>query len=270
MTEFWKMSGAGNDFVVFDDRDGSLGDILAESFLRDVCRRRFSVGADGVLALRAGVRHPFSMKYWNRDGRPARMCGNGGRCICLFARLRGAVDSDGPFAFLSDAGEHRGLVTSPDSARIWMTEPVVHYLEGKTDYGGEHRISLVDTGVRHAVLFTRDRSWGEFERMAGSIRMHPGFQPEGVNVNYAVLTGPSSLELRTFEKGVEAETLACGTGAVAAALCASEIFAGEVILPVDVTVRSGLVLTVGRDDGGWWLEGEARVVYRGFMEIPAT
>jgi diaminopimelate epimerase len=270
MTEFWKMSGAGNDFVVFDDSDGSLGDSLTEAFLRDICRRRLSVGADGVLALRGSARGSFSMKYWNRDGRPARMCGNGGRCICVFARLRGAVDSDGPFAFLSDAGEHTGLVTGRDRARIWMTEPVVHYLEGDIDYGGDHRISLVDTGVRHAVLFTRDRSWGEFERMAGSIRMHPGFQPEGVNVDYAVAAGPSSLVIRTFEKGVEAETLACGTGAVAAALCASELFPDEMTLPVDVTVRSGLVLTVGRDDRGWWLEGEARVVYRGFLKASET
>jgi diaminopimelate epimerase len=269
MTEFWKMSGAGNDFIAFNNIDGNLDGLFTERFIRSICERRFFIGADGVLELSANADHAFSMGYWNRDGRRAQMCGNGGRCICVFARLMGTVEDDGPFLFESDAGTHIGLVTGADSARMWMTEPVIHSLQRAIDYGGAHPISLVDSGVRHAVLFTPGDD-EEFNRFARAIRLHPEFSPEGANVNFAHLTGPGRISIRTFEMGVEAETLACGTGAVAVAVCAHEIFGSDVELPLEIVVRSGQVLTVGRDDNGWWLQGEARVVYSGILDTPLT
>jgi diaminopimelate epimerase len=270
MTEFWKMSGAGNDFIAFDNRDGSLDGILTEDFVRGICCRGTSVGADGVISLTESECSAFTMRYWNRDGRIAAMCGNGGRCICVFARAMGVVGDDGPFLFSSDAGEHRGLVTGPSSSRIWMTPPEVHYLDREMEYGGSHRVSLVDTGVRHAVLFTGNEGWEEFEHLAEALRNHPDLAPAGANVNYARITGRNSVSVRTFEKGVEAETLACGTGAVAVAVCARSLLGDAVTLPLDLEVRSGQILTVGEDAEGWWLQGEARIVYRGLLEAPLT
>jgi diaminopimelate epimerase len=270
MNRFWKMSGAGNDFVVFDNREGTAEALLTGSFVRGICCRGTSVGADGVITLEASDGFPFAMRYWNRDGRTAAMCGNGGRCACVFARLMGAVDGDGPFSFGSDAGEHRGLITGPSSARIWLTDPVVHFLDETVDYGGSCRISLIDTGVRHAVLFTDGQGMAEFDRLAGSLRHNQRFAPGGANVNYAVVTGKNSMRLRTFEKGVEGETLACGTGAAAVALAARETLGDAVELPLEITVGSGQVLTVGEDESGWWLQGEARIVYSGILEAPLS
>ncbi len=270
MTEFLKMSGAGNDFIAFHNIEGGLNGLLTGDFIRTICERSLSIGADGVLELSASEDHAFSMAYWNRDGRRADMCGNGGRCICVFARLMGAVEDDGPFRFESDAGTHIGLVTGPDAARIWMTDPVIHYLQRDMDYGGIHPVSLVDTGVRHAVLFVPEGDEDGFDRFAEAIRLHPDLAPGGSNVNYAHIAGSGRISIRTFEKGVEAETLACGTGAVAVAVCAREIFGSEVEFPLEIAVRSGQVLTVGTDDNGWWLQGEARVVYKGILDTPLT
>lgn len=256
---FMKMSGAGNDFIAVDNRDGSLQQVLSRQWIARVCSRGMSVGADGVLELRDDPKHAFRMRYYNSDGGAAEMCGNGGRCIAVFARLLGAV-GEGEFRFRSDAGVHRALVCGRQESRIWMTEPRKGFLRRRLELpGGSAVVSLVDTGVPHAVELSDTLEDSVFAR-APKVRSADAVGPAGANYDLVMPTD-RGLEMRTWERGVEGETLACGTGAVAAAYVASAVL--DVSLPVAVRVRSGLELTVGRDESGWWLQGEARPVFRG-------
>ena len=262
------MSGAGNDFIVVDNRDGSYSGLLTPGFVGGVCRRSLGVGADGLLELLPPRgSEAFRMGYYNSDGGRASMCGNGARCICCFARSLDIVKTGVEFTFTSDSGLHRGLVISADSSRIWMTEAETVFLGKPVDFGMTCPVNVVDTGVPHAVIFRDDLEDGTFEKFAGALRHHPETGRNGANADWARVRPDRSIELRTFERGVEGETLACGTGAVAAVIACIETGA-DITLPVDVHVRSGLVLTVGRDSFGWWLEGEARAVYRGVLVPP--
>lgn len=271
--EFTKMSGAGNDFIVIDSTANPESNGPPREFIAALCRRGLGVGADGLLELlppKDG--EAFRMSYFNSDGGRASMCGNGARCISTYAFSRGLVRMGEPFDFTSDSGLHHGVVITPDSARIWMTEPSVSYLERPVDLDGLWPVSLVDTGVPHAVVIRERLDDGTFEKLAPGLRNHPETGPAGANADWVMLLPDGSLSLRTFERGVEGETLACGTGAVAAVLVCHETMPGFG-LPARVRVASGLSLTVGRDSVGWWLSGEARAVYRGVLispDIPRT
>jgi diaminopimelate epimerase len=258
---FTKMSGAGNDFILVDNRNGAYTGRLTSETIAGLCRRGLSVGADGLIEIRNDSTHVFAMKYYNSDGGVADMCGNGARCICRFAAELGVVKPGVDFVFRSDAGSHKGRVTGNSEARIWMTTPVLHYLQKDFSFDDGKVISAgsANTGVPHAVVFYEDE--GSFEKYARVIRSLKEFGPEGTNVNWVTVRDDSSLSVRTFERGVEGETLACGTGAVACALIASKRF-DSVTLPVRIAVKSGLELTVGRDNSGWWLQGEAAIIYR--------
>ncbi len=259
--KFLKMSGAGNDFIMIDNRDGKYTSILTRDKIADICRRGLSVGADGLIELVNHNRHRFAMKYFNSDGGSAEMCGNGARCICCFAAELGIVEKGVEFMFASDAGSHHGLVTHTSEARIWLTEPVLHFLQKDIGVETELQAGYADTGVPHAVVFSEDIEDGSFEKYAPMVRAHAEFGTNGANANWVKVLEDGSLVMRTFERGVEGETLACGTGAVASALIASERF-DSVSLPVRIAVRSGLCLTVGKDSRGWWLQGEARIIFR--------
>lgn len=264
MLNFVKMSGAGNDFILIDNMDGKQDPPVSGELVRALCRRGLSVGADGVLEMADDPEFPFRMRYYNSDGGEAEMCGNGGRCIAAFAATRGLVEPGEDFSFRSGAGVHRARVTGDDSARIWMTEPQIHFLDRKVRAGSrELRLSFVNTGVPHAVVFTGGPEIPPFPETAVMLRHHPMFGKAGANVNY-LWTEDGSMAMRTWERGVEGETLACGTGAVACAVCAVEVLgAGQ---PVKIGVRSGLTLEAGIDENGWWLQGEARAVYSGVLE----
>ena len=259
--KFIKMSGAGNDFIMVDNREGEYTSILTPQLIANICRRGLSVGADGLIELIRDNSTSFAMKYYNSDGGPAEMCGNGARCICRFAVELGVVQPKEIFSFTSDAGIHRGLVTGSEEARIWVTQPVLHFLEKTFALDEDIQVGFADTGVPHAVVLAEDLEDGSFEKYAPLIRSHSEFGIKGANVNWVKLNADNSLLMRTFERGVEGETLACGTGAVASALIASERLE-KVSFPVSITVRSGLKLVVGKDSFGWWLQGEARIVYR--------
>jgi len=261
--KFTKMSGAGNDFIMVDNRDDSLSRLLNRERIAELCRRGLSVGADGLIEITEDPVHAFAMKYYNSDGGAASMCGNGARCICRFAAELGMVKTGSEFTFVSDAGVHKGSVTGDREARIWMTEPVLHYLEKAIDVADGIVITagFADTGVPHAVVFSDNIEDGSFERYAHTVRSLEEFGQDGANANWVKVQSDGSMLLRTFERGVEGETLACGTGAVACALVASQRF-DSVTLPVRIAVKSGLFLTVGKDSSGWWLQGEAGIIYR--------
>lgn len=258
---FWKMSGAGNDFIMVDGRGRGYG-ALSPGRIAELCARGLGVGADGLIEVLNSREAAFMMRYYNSDGGRAEMCGNGARCICRFAASLNMVPMNGEFLFESDAGIHRGIVLSDTEARIWTTEPRVHWLERPLADPPGLTASFLDTGVPHCVVFTGDIQDGSFEALAPRVRRSGDLGEAGANADWVMVEPGGSLSMRTWERGVEGETLACGTGAVASALAAAEIFE-NVTLPVEIRVRSGRTLTVGRDHSGWWLQGEARMVYRG-------
>lgn len=259
---FWKMSGAGNDFIMLNGLESGSASSPGRDQIASMCRRGLSVGADGLIEIRRSEDRCFRMKYYNSDGGEAEMCGNGARCICRFALELGLVGSGEEFLFESDAGVHRGLVTGDAESRIWMTEPEIFFLSRAVDTGIMLETGFVYTGVPHAVVFTDNLEDGSFEKYAPVLRSHREFGSAGANADWVKITGDGSLQMRTWERGVEGETLACGTGAVASALIASMKY-DHVDLPVKIGVKSGLELTVGHDESGWWLQGESRLIYRG-------
>jgi diaminopimelate epimerase len=264
MIEFYKMSGSGNDFILIDNRDGSLavGDMAA--FVKSVCRRKVSVGADGVIVIEPSDRVDFRWRFFNADGSEAEMCGNGGRCAARFALLKGIAGQKVRFetgAGIIDA-EVRGSVV-----KLRLTDPRDAVMDERIQVGEQtlcvHRIN---TGVPHVVHFTDHLEGLDVFNTGRAIRHHEHYRPAGTNANFAAVVDGHTLRIRTYERGVEDETLACGTGAVASALIAAR--KGFVEPPVDVRVQGGETLRIHfeRSEAGFtrvYLEGETTVVYQG-------
>jgi diaminopimelate epimerase len=267
---FVKMSGAGNDFVVIDNRDGVVPE-PATQFAARVCARQAAVSADGLLLLERSPRKDFRMRYFNTDGSEAEMCGNGGRCIARFAVLVGAAGPQMQFENL--AGDFRAALTADGRVRLEMTEPRSERLAVAVDTSrGRLELHSLDTGVPHVVLPWDDIEAAPVRELGRELRRHAAFAPAGTNVNFVKVTGASAIAVRTYERGVEDETLACGTGSVASAILMARL--GRVVPPVAVTVRSGSILDVhfeltGGTATGVALEGEAVVLFEGDLRLEA-
>ncbi|MEX1138865.1 MAG: diaminopimelate epimerase [Bacteroidota bacterium] len=272
--EFTKMTGAGNDFVIIDNRNGRIQD--GPGLARIVCERHFGVGADGLLLLEESEKADFRMMYYNADGSYGGMCGNGGRCIARFAFKNGIAGAEQSFEALETV--YRGVITG-ESVELLMKDP------SKIRTGimlptsaGTIRYNFVDTGSPHVVLVLSDDAPGkpglssiDVVRVGREIRQNKEFSPDGTNVDFVKVDGVNRLKLRTYERGVEDETLACGTGSIAAAVIATEL--GLVTGPVDVQVRSGAILNVAFEKrakgyGEIRLSGPADVVFEGTFELP--
>lgn len=265
---FTKMSGAGNDFVVFDNRLGAVaGDLNA--FSARVADRKRGVGADGVLLLEKSPRKHFRMRYFNADGSEADMCGNGGRCIARFAALMGAAPSKMQFENL--AGDFEAAVLEDGRVELLMTKP--HSMKLDLDLpvdGTVHRGHFLNTGVPHLVVPVADAAAVDVAGLGPKLRHHAAFAPKGTNVNFVQVLGPDSLLVRTYERGVEGETLACGTGSVAAAVLMARL--GLVRGPVAVTTSGGDILTIGFHLAGdeasdVTLKGQADVTFQGTLDL---
>jgi len=264
MIEFYKMSGSGNDFILIDNRDGSLavGDIAA--FVKTVCRRRVSVGADGLIVIEPSDKVDFRWRFFNADGSEVEMCGNGGRCAARFALLRGIAGEKVRFetgAGIIDA-EVRGSVV-----KLRLTDPRDLVMDDQIQVGDKILfVHSINTGVPHVVHFVRDLGGFDVFSTGRAIRLHEHYQPAGTNANFAAVADDHTLRVRTYERGVEDETLACGTGAVASALIAAR--KGFVESPVDVRVQGGEILRIHFERTKEkftkiYLEGETTVVYQG-------
>jgi diaminopimelate epimerase len=260
---FTKISGSGNDFVLFDNRDRFLdGDLRA--FAQKVCHRRLGVGADGILLLEKSLEHDFSMRYFNADGGEAEMCGNGARCIAYFACRIGA--SKERMSFLAKDGLHTAEVRGR-GVKVSLKDPAQIQLGIDLELGEKVlSVHFVNTGVPHAVVLTTDIENAEVVTVGREIRYHPKFAPAGTNADFAQVTGPRALRMRTYERGVEDETLACGTGAAASAILAHLL--KKVEPPVSVKTQSGEILTIHfeSEKGGVsnvFLEGEVTPAFEG-------
>jgi diaminopimelate epimerase len=266
MIEFYKMSGSGNDFIIIDNRDLSLDVGNLPDFVRAVCRRQISVGADGVVIIEPSNTADFKWQFFNSDGSVAEMCGNAARCVAHLASFQGI--SGGKLSFETIAGivnaevyENVPKVKLTDPSRVILGKKIA--LEGR-----EFVLDIVDTGVPHAVNFVDNIESCSVFDWGRKIRRHDCFQPKGTNANFAAVLGRHKMKVRTYERGVEDETLACGTGAVAAVLAAAE--RGLVDSPVDTIVQSGETLRIyfTRHNDRFkeiYLEGKVKIVYQGFL-----
>jgi diaminopimelate epimerase len=260
---FTKMSGAGNDFIVIDNRLGQTP--LSCDQIRRMCTRRTGIGADGLILLEASETGDFRMNYHNADGLPGSMCGNGGRCTVYFAWSIGIRPAGERYVFEAGPGRYEAEVTDRESVRLHMLPPE-DFRDGLQV--GAWDCHYVNTGSPHAIVFTEDVDRVDVFGEGRTIRHRQDFFPEGTNVNFLEVTSDDSISVRTFERGVEDETLACGTGAVASALMSYRL--GKVSeSPVRVKVRSGDILEVGfgEEMRDIYLEGPARIVYLGTVSV---
>ena len=264
---FAKMSGAGNDFVIIDQRRPLVPQGEQENFVRMVCRRMFSVGADGVIFIENSEHADFSWKFYNADGSIAEMCGNGARCAARFAFAKGIAEKKMSFETLAGTIEAE-VLDDGEEVSLLMTSPFDFRTGLEADLDGTtHTISFMDSGVPHAVIFMDEGAEIPVKKWGHEIRFHKLFQPAGANVNFVQYLADGGIRVRTYERGVEDETMACGTGAVAGAIFASA--SGKLDSPVTVTTSGGEKLTIVFDlqkDGtaeNVHLQGPARIIYIG-------
>ena len=262
--DFYKMSGSGNDFIIVDNRKKIVDETNLANFVARVCRRKLSVGADGFILLEDADAVDFKWQFFNSDGSVAEMCGNGARCAARFAYINGIAGSN--MSFETAAGIVHAQI-SGDLVKINMPDPA----DFKTDYAlelqdGSMSVSSINTGVPHVVITVDNIDHVEVVKLGRDIRFHDKFAPAGTNVNFIGLREDGCVAIRTYERGVEDETLACGTGAIAAAIVTAH--KAKIKSPVNVLTRSGEILKVYyQEQGGHfsdiYLEGDARIIYKG-------
>jgi diaminopimelate epimerase len=266
MIEFYKMSGSGNDFIIIDNRDLSLnvGDLPA--FARKVCARKISVGADGLLLIEPSKTVNFKWQFYNSDGSDAEMCGNAARCVARYAYLKGIAPKKMSFETIA------GIIfaeVNDDVVKVRLTDPSpLRIAQTIMLNDRECILDCIDTGVPHAVAFVDSVETCAVVGTGRQIRNHEHFAPRGANADFAEVLNRHKMKVRTYERGVEDETLACGTGVVASVLAAAG--RGLVETPVDVTVHSSETLRIyfTRQDDRFceiYLEGKVKIIYHGFL-----
>ena len=267
MLKFTKMNGAGNDFVMIDNRAGELR--LSREEIARICDRHRGVGADGLIAVEASQNGAdFRMRYYNGDGGEAEMCGNGARCFAKFAgRLAHSAE---PVRFETMAG----VVTAQllgENVQLQMSAPRDLTLRTTlTAAARELVVHFANTGVPHAIVICDDVENVDVATLGAALRNHARFEPQGTNANFIQVLAPQRLAIRTYERGVEGETLACGTGACAAALVHHALTGAPA--PISVQVRGGDTLEVNfeRVDDGFTnvtLTGPADFVFEGQVSL---
>ncbi|MBI3006562.1 MAG: diaminopimelate epimerase [Ignavibacteriales bacterium] len=264
--DFTKMSGAGNDFVVIDNRSGTIKE--PSQLAKKLCDRRWGIGADGLLLLERSMNASYHMAYYNSDGSHGGMCGNGGRCMAQYAFLHSIAGREQQFdalGFIYSAKVVNGLVSlsmkSPEDLKLNLMLRL-----------GRRRIRAhyVNTGSPHVVIPTKKIETVNVAMLGRKIRHDRQFSPEGTNVNFVERLDAKQLKIRTYERGVEDETLACGTGSVASAIIASRIW--RISSPINIVPKSGVELQVhfSRNRKGYGdvkLSGPATVLFTGSIDV---
>ncbi|MCC7300070.1 MAG: diaminopimelate epimerase [Verrucomicrobia bacterium] len=264
--KFWKMHGAKNDFVLFDDRRGRFP-ADDRAFIAHIAARHSGVGSEGVILIQTSATADFRMRFFNPDGGEVDMCGNGARCVARLAFELGVAGKK--MTIETQAGQLKAQVMQK-GVRLWMTSPSGWNLNGSLELAGRNLMyGFVNTGVPHVVMRTGELSNVDVQEVGSAVRRHRQFAPAGTNVNFMEIAPDGGLCIRTYERGVEAETPACGTGVTACALIAAKN--GWVKFPVNVRVASGDTLVVDgmlTDDGARdvTLTGPAEHVFEGTLE----
>jgi diaminopimelate epimerase len=266
--DFVKMNGAGNDFILIDNRAGRIK-LTPEQVVR-LCHRQRGIGADGLFLLvpNTSGKADWSWEFYNSDGSTADMCGNGARCFARFVQsVAGAKDVT---SFETGAGV---IGATFQGARVTVNLTTPHDLrlnELVPASAGKLTVHSLNTGVPHAIVFVPDADQAMVQPLGAELRYHEHFKPKGTNVNFVQVLGPNHIRVRTYERGVEGETLACGTGVTAAALVASRVH--QFTSPVKVQVQGGDTLEVSWTDSGDGfaevkLNGPADFVFKGTIEV---
>lgn len=264
---FSKYSGCGNDFIIIDNRSFHFPvDDLA--LIRHLCKPRIGIGADGIILLENSHSADFRMRIFNADGTEAEMCGNGLRCLGKFLE---EINIPGTEFSIEVMGKQHRITITPDA--VTVTLPPAENIEWskQLSMGGEtFDLDYLNTGVPHAILFTDNLESADLVHAAPQIRHHHAFSPQGTNVNYASVDSQGVVHVRTYERGVEKETLSCGTGSAAAALAASKRFG--IACPVKVQTRTGEILEIswplkGSDVQEITIKGPVKKIYTGLVAI---
>jgi diaminopimelate epimerase len=268
--EFLKMSGAGNDFILLDNRNARI--VLTPEQVAKLCHRQFGIGADGLMLLVPSLtgKADWAWRFYNSDGSDAAMCGNGARCFARY--IQRTTGWTKPTVTFETAA---GVITAEfqgERVSIHLTAPHDLRLSEKvTTQAGVLEVSSINTGVPHAVVFVEDADKAMVQPLGSELRWHEHFKPRGTNVNFAQVQGPNQLRVRTYERGVEGETLACGTGVTASALVASRLHGFT--SPIRIQVQSGDELSVSFQSDGQGgfsdvrLGGPASFVFEGRILI---
>ena len=257
--KFTKMVASGNDFVVTEAEGQNLKTKSFQNLAIGICDRKYGAGADGLLVLEKSSPAVVKMRIFNSDGSEAQMCGNGARCVALWSKVKN-------LKIKTKAGVIEAI-TGKDNVKIKLTSPKNLRLDVVLKVNKRClKANFINTGVPHTVIFVAGIDKMDVQDIGRGIRYHKKFSPAGTNVDFIEVLGRDAIKIRTYERGVEDETLACGTGSVAAAL----IFAlkANASNKVYVHTKSGEVLKVyfKKDDSGFsdvWLEGKVRIVYKG-------
>lgn len=247
---FFKYSAAGNDFVIMDNRSGLVE--LSAAQIREICHRHFGIGADGVLLLAGDPVYDYRMEYFNADGSRGEMCGNGARALCAFARRLDVPQRTGQF--LADDGAHGYRI---DDGGIWI-EILVNPERQDVEIDGQNA-ALMNTGVPHLVLPVESVADTKVNEIGYPLSRVSERFPQGANINFLELGGAIH-KVRTFERGVDAETLACGTGATAVAIYLND--SHQQTWPVSLEFPGG-TLTIDFQDNRYWLTGPVQLVFEG-------
>ena len=265
--KFKKMHGSGNDFILIDNRDGQIRYEDAKGLAERLCRRKYNIGADGLILIEDSQKASFKWRFFNADGSEAEMCGNGGRCAARFAYLSEIAPNE--MSFETIAGIIHARVTDSrvklELSRPWGTGlDVSLFVDDKSII-----VHHINTGVPHAVVFCADLEHAPVVELGRKIRWHEMFQPAGTNVNFVKVADKGKIFIRTYERGVEDETLACGTGSVASAIIAA--LKNMCQAPVSVVTRGGEELRAyfslkEQEIRDVYLEGNAVSVYSGILD----
>ena len=269
---FWKMSGSGNDFIIVDNRDAALSGPSLPDSVKSLCRRKTSIGADGLILVEKSPSADFRWRFFNADGSEVEMCGNGGRCVARFAFMNNIAGRE--MAFETAAGLIHATLMDNRRVKLQMPSPHDEALDYRIEIGQgpAMQVCSINTGVPHVVAFVDGLDEYPVEAVGRSIRYHERYKPQGTNADFVAVSGPREIRVRTYERGVEGETLSCGTGCVASVLIAAR--KGMVSSPVDVVTRGGERLRVHYEMDGprfakVFMEGETSLVYEGIVSPDA-
>lgn len=261
---FSKYQATGNDFVILDCIAGQVGLELSADKIKLLCDRRFGIGADGLILVSRSTEMSFEMTYYNSDGREGSMCGNGGRCFIKFLIDHGYAQSNTAIEFISADGLHTGIcISESDEVEISMRDVSEIKALGPDIYE-------LDTGSPHYIKFVDKSDFKDITSFGRSVRFSPPYASAGINVNKVCIVEPDKLKILTYERGVEAETLSCGTGAVAAAIAHAE--RQRLMTSISVEALGGrLKVNFKKEANGAYrnisLQGHAIKVFDGLIEL---